>query len=73
MKRYEIRVLNIGENLYKAISELDVFSKLSREQRAIIRDNSTPEIYSLIVTRGKDGYYISEFYKVLSELGLVEP
>ena len=69
---YTWQTWNIGIDVMRYMQSIDMFSTLSTEARRQLRDNATPEVYQMIVSRGKDGYYVSGFYKTLEELGYIK-
>jgi len=69
--KYKFRVLNVGVEVLSMLQNMDG-SKLSRDERGILRDNLDNELYQLLVNRGSDGYYLSSVFRVFDELGLIE-
>ena len=70
---YVLEKKNIGIKMFQFINTIDSFKPLNQQQRGIIRDNATAEVYQLMVQRGHDGYYLSVYFRTLHDMGLIEP
>lgn len=73
MARYILENKSVGIKTHEILQEINAFDPLDGETVGMLRDNSTNEMYRMIVNRVGHKYYLSKYYQMLDRLGYIEP
>ena len=69
---YELSDKHIGDKVMEIMDSITLYEPIKNDMVRLLRNTATPEVYRMIVRRGKQGHYVSDLYKILYDLGYIK-